>query len=115
MLDVEKWMDERRECRALGASEMGYDYMLIAIRAIATPFIQGQMDIADTGFDQSDKRVRWQKGYDTLMSRAKRKMMEGGNGNRSNKNPEVNMNQLGPDYGTSGYGKGQYGMKQMGP
>ena len=73
------------------------------------------MDIADTGFDQSDKKGRWQKGYDTLMSWAKRKMLEGGSGNRPNKNADVNMNQLGPDYGTSGYGKGQYGMNQMGP
>ena len=104
------WMNFGKECRALGASDMGHDYMLTAIRAIATPFIQGQMDIADTGFDQSDKKGRWQKGYDALMSWAKRKMLEGGNGSRSNKNADVNMNQLGPDYGTSGYGKGQYGM-----
>jgi hypothetical protein len=37
--DVEKWMDELKECRALGASEMPYDYMYTAIRGIATPFI----------------------------------------------------------------------------
>ena len=71
--DVERWMDELRECRALGASEMPYDYMYTAIRGIATPFIQGQMDIADAGTDQSDKKGRWQKGYDTLMNWARRK------------------------------------------
>jgi hypothetical protein len=71
------------------------------------------MDIADTGFNQSDKRARWQKGYVTLMSWARRKMIEGGT--RGNKSTAVNINQLGPDYGMSGYGEGQNGMNQMGP
>ena len=100
--DVEKWMDEFKECRAWGASEMPYDYMYTAIRGIATPFIQGQMDIADAGADQSDKKGRWQKGYDTLMNWARRKMIEGGN---KNKSADVNMGQLAPEYGLQGYGK----------
>jgi hypothetical protein len=69
--DVEKWMDELKECRALGASETPYDYMYTVIRGIATPFRQGQMDIADAGIDRSDKKGRWQKGYDTLMNWAR--------------------------------------------
>ena len=109
MHDVEKWMDELRECSALGASEMGYDYRLTAIRGIATSFIQGQMDIADTGMDQTDKKARFQRGYDTLMSWARRKMIEGGN---KAPKPDVNMGQMGNAEQNSGYGKGQY---QPGP
>jgi len=103
MHDVEHWMDELRECRALGASEMGYDYMLTAIRGIATTFIQAQMDIADTGFDQSDKKGRWQKGYDTLMSWARRKILDV----RSEKSSKMDVGHVGNGNDT-GLGKGQF-------
>ena len=40
MYEVAKWKDEYKECLALGASELGYDYLLTAIKRIAIPFIK---------------------------------------------------------------------------
>ena len=45
--ELRKWEDELRDLKALGASELGFDYMLTAIRQIATPVILQQMDMAD--------------------------------------------------------------------
>ena len=40
--EMEKWEDALTELRGLGASELGADYKLTAIREIATPFISGK-------------------------------------------------------------------------
>ena len=76
MYDVEKWMDELRDCRALGASPMGFDYMLSAIRKIATVNIKEKMDIVDAAMDPLDYESRWNRGYETLMKWARIKLLD---------------------------------------
>ena len=45
--EVEKWFDEYKECLGLGATEMGWDYQLAAMRSIATDEVREKMDNAD--------------------------------------------------------------------
>ena len=45
--DFEEWSDDIRECRALGASELEYDYRPTALRMIATDPIREKMDYED--------------------------------------------------------------------
>ena len=52
--EMEKWKDALTELRGLGASKLGADYKLTAIREIATPFIRDKMDFADTSLDPSN-------------------------------------------------------------
>ena len=54
------------ELRGLGASELGADYKLTAIREIATPFIRDKMDFADTSLDPSNHEGRFKCQYDVL-------------------------------------------------
>ena len=80
---VEQWMDEIRECRAMGASEMGWDYMVEAIKMIATPTIREQVDIQNAKTESLDKKERWDTTYNTLMNWARIKMIEkSSNGNQ---------------------------------
>ena len=82
--DVEKWLDEVKECRALGASEMGYDYMLTALRGIATPAIRDQMDVADAKGETLDHKTRYETQFNVMMNWAHRKAVEAG-GKKSDK------------------------------
>ena len=41
--EMEKWEDALTELRGLGASELGADYKLTAIREIVTPFMRDKI------------------------------------------------------------------------
>ena len=64
--ELEKWEDTLKELRGSGATELGADYKLTAIRAIATTFIRDKMDFADTTEDQNDHEARFRSQYETL-------------------------------------------------
>ena len=65
-----------RECRALGASELEYDYRLTALRMIATDSIRDKMDFEDAKLDDStDKEEKYKIQLDTLMRWAHQKMV----------------------------------------
>ena len=64
--EMEKWEDALTELRGLGASELGADYKLTAIREIATPFIRDKMDFADTNLDPGNHEGRFKYQYDVL-------------------------------------------------
>ena len=55
---------------------MGWDFMLEAIRMIATSGIKEQMDIQDATVDPTDHKARWDRGYGALMNWARRKMLD---------------------------------------
>merc|ERR1712086_341472 len=58
--DVEKWLDDMKECRALGASELPYDHKLSALRMIATDGIREKMDFDDAKMrDTMDKEEKY--------------------------------------------------------
>ena len=76
--EVEKWHDEYKECLALGASEMGWDYQLTAMRSIATTFIKEKMDAAaasSEGMIQTHKE-KYDAQYAIMMNWAHIKMSE---------------------------------------
>jgi len=64
--ELEKWEDTLKEIRGSGATELGADYKLTAIRAIATTFIRDKMDFADTTEDQNDHEARFKSQYESL-------------------------------------------------
>ncbi len=64
---MKKWEDALTELRGPGASELGADYKLTAIRQIATPFIRDKMDFIDTKLDPGNHEGRFKCQYDVLM------------------------------------------------
>ena len=64
--EMEKCEDGLTELRGLGASELGADYKLTAIREIATLFIRDKMDFADTSLDPNNHEGRFKCQYEVL-------------------------------------------------
>ena len=97
--DVEKWLDDMRECRSLGASELEYDYRLTALRMIATDSIREKMDYEDAKVqDTQDKEERYKTQLDTLMRWAHQKMV---NSNKT-KSTKMDVNGIA---GAEGWGQ----------
>jgi len=61
-------MDEYKECLSLGASEMGWDYQLAAIRGIATNTILEKMDATDALTPLAEKKEKYDSQLETLMN-----------------------------------------------
>ena len=67
MYEVEKWLDDVRECRAMGATDLAFDHKLTAIRMIATDSIREKMDFEDAkAQDTITKEERFKMQLDTL-------------------------------------------------
>ena len=64
--EMETWEDALTELRGLGASDLGADFKLTAIRKMATPFIRDKMDFADTSLEPSNHGGRFKCQYEVL-------------------------------------------------
>ena len=71
---------------------------------IATPVIKEQMDIQDASVDPTDHKARWDKGYNTLMNWARRKMLDA----QGSKSSKMDIGNVMPQP-ESPYGKGTFG------
>ena len=78
MYEVKKWLDDARECLAMGATEFAFDHKIIAIRMIATESIREKMDFADARIDPTDKEERYKNQYVTMNRCANLKVRERG-------------------------------------
>ncbi len=64
--EIEKWENALTDLTGLGASELGADYKLNAIREIATLFIRDKMDFADTNLDAGNHEGKFKIQYEVL-------------------------------------------------
>ena len=82
--ELRKWEDELRDLKALGASELGFDYMLTAIRQIATPTILTQMDMADARTGHVSHEQKYKEQHNVLCNWAYRKSLDGKGSGKNN-------------------------------
>ena len=102
---LEKWEDEMTELRALGASQLPYDYKLTALRMIATPAIKEKMDMVDAKVDPTDKRARYRNQYEAMSKWAHIKLRESGNKSMT----AMDLNRIGAYWISAMHGAADHG------
>ena len=76
MHEVEKWIDDVRECRAMGATDLASNFKLTAIRMIAMESIREKMDYEEAqAQDTMTKEERYNMQLDMLTRWAHQKMV----------------------------------------
>ena len=125
MMEFEKWEDEMRECRGLGATEMAYDHELTALRCLVTPGIKEQIDYADANMESQDVLGRYKKAYGVVVNWARKKRDDSGRSSKKTSSSPMDIGNVGGqmqwntgqtsawDQGTTGWNLGG-GQHQMG-